>query len=374
MTPTSFPAAAYGKAADRGDEYGVLWTQQGFTDAAQQSLRKLARAYQFLGDRDGGDTCYPDCFVLWPVEAGGGWLAARLRDAGKDSLSRPHTLRIDAVFIAPSLAQDNRTGLLGFLEAGAWPSESFEESRPAFSSFPAAASPEVSRALEGIDLTTSPPTILRAFHNQGTNSRFELVLGAEGIPVSARAPAIESPHNGSSSTTQHGGTATTSRTMADRRKTTVQPQHGGLRRLITASGLALFIGTIGGIFWNRTQSEPVIRNLNAELVRREQQHERELAERQRKAQEDYNSLLSQTRHLQETEDSFKALAREYGFTNVADLQRELKKRGLTPRPGDPAESAIQRAKRLLKSALTELDELIDRGVLLQPAREQQQQR
>jgi hypothetical protein len=354
MTPTSFPAAAYGKAADRRDEYGVLWTQQGFTDAAQQSLRKLARAYQFLGDRDGGDTCYPDCFVLWPVEVGGGWLAARLRDAGRDSLSRPHTLRIDAVFIAPSLSQDNRTGLLGFLEAGAWPSESFEDSHSAFTSFPAAASPTVSRALEGIDLTTSTPTILRAFHNQGTNTRFELVLDTEGIPVSARAPAISSPHNDSASTTQHGGSATTSRTMADRRESTVQPQHGGLLRLLTTSGLALAIGMIGGIFWHKAQSEPVIRDLNAELVRQEQQHERELAERQRKAQEDYDSLLSQTRHLQETEDSFRALAREYGFTNVADLESALIKLGLSTRSADPRESRIQRLQRLYESLGTEI--------------------
>ena len=377
MTVISLPTAAYGKAPDGQDEYGVLWTQTGFIDAAQQTLRKLARAYQFLGHRDGGDNRYPDCYALWPVEVGGdggGWLAARLRDAGRDTLGRPHTLRIDAVFINESATTRNRAELLGFLEATAWPPDSFEVSHTSFNSLPTTASPVVSRSVADFDPATSTQTILRAFHSHGTNNRFDIVLDAEGLPASGHLATNTVANIQARGNPEDASNAATIRGVTDTGFSPIERPRGGIFRLLATSVMALGIGIIAGFFWHKSQSNLALQNLQADLARREQQHEQELSEQLRESQDAYDIVLAQTRQLKEAGESFKELAAEYGFTNVSDLESELKKHGFSPRAGESKDLGPQKVRRLYDSLGAELNELFGPSTAPQPTRKQQQQR
>jgi len=358
MTATSLPTVAYGKAADGPDEYGILWTHQAFPPAGQQAIRKLARSYQLLGD--GSDASYPDCFALWPIGTGGNWLAARLRDAGCDSLGRPHTLRIDAVYVDMSLTDDHAM-LFRFLEPEAWPSDSFDDSRAPFSSLTAVASARVMESLLELNPVTSTRSILRAFHNHCT-SNFDVVLDSQGCAVNRR-PSTESTSRSPSEMALPVSASS---------HCVKSPQHraanrfgGGIMRWLAtngltlcvgtvAGGLTLCVGTVAGCFWQKSHSD---RDHRTEIARHEQ-HNRELSDQKRQVQEERDTLRRQMHRMEQDGKSFKAVAAEYGFTNVFDLQSEFKRRERLPRSGVAAESKIQKVRRLYKSLGTEIDEII----------------
>ena len=127
---------------------------------------------------------------------------------------------------------------------------------------------------------------------------------------------------------------------------------------LMTSVIALLVGAGGGFAWQKTRSDMAIRNLQTELSSREEQYQREMTEQQRLAQESYDSLLTQARQMKESEDSFRALAAEFGFTNVADLETELREHAPPNRLGRPNESKDQRVRRLYESLG---DELFDQG-------------
>jgi hypothetical protein len=352
MVEEALPAAAYGKATKGRDEYSILWTQPGFTDPAQLSLRKLARAYQFLGGNRGSDACYPDCFALWPLDSDGGWLAARLRDAGRDSLDRMHTLRIDAVFVPASVAAQDRSRLLGFLERGGWPNDTFE-AHICVRGLPSAASTEVASSLAEFQPAQSTSAVLRAFHSQAKHS-FDTVLDAKGLLVSGQSVAVDRREGMATANTRDDRVGTIPTT---RKPETVAyeplPSRNLLRTFMTIA-VALLVGTSAGFFWQKTKSDPIVASLQEKLLRTEEQHQRELDVQQRAAKESYDSLLAQARQMKDSEESFRALAADFGFTNVSDLEAELKKRGLPKRSGDPNESRQQKIRRLWDSLGTEL--------------------
>jgi hypothetical protein len=357
MMATGLPTAAYGKAANGGDEYGVLWTQQGFADAAQQALRNLARAYQFRGGGCSGDACYPDCFALWPVASNGGWVAARLRDAGNDSLDRLHTLRIDAVFVDAVSAGDDHSRLLGFLEPDAWPSRSFD-AHDVFKPRPISPSPAVLQSLARGQPAASTSSVLRAYHSayytQGAH-RFDIVLDATGLPVSVRTTTVNAePKIVASNTRVTESDDLSSRSPSDSMRNGIHRQSPNWLGSLIAGIVAMLVGGGAGLLWHKSQSDQAFRDLQNEFSRKEEQHARDLSEQQKAAQEAYDSLMSQTRQLREAEDSFRALAAEYGFTNAADMESELRKRGLSPRAGGAGEPRLQRLRRLYDSLGTEL--------------------
>lgn len=355
MIETGLPTAAYGKATNGRDEYGVLWTQQGFADAAQQALRNLARAYQFRGGGSSGDACYPDCFALWPVANDGGWVAARLRDAGNDSLDRLHTLRIDAVFVDAVSAGDDHSRLLGFLEPDAWPSSSFD-AHDVFKPHLISPSPAVLQSLASGQPAASTSSVLRGYHSayytQGAY-RFDIVLDATGLPVSVRTVDTE-PRVFASNARVTETDALSSKSPSDSMRNGIhRHSRNWLGSLITGI-VAMLVGGGAGVLWHKSQSDQAFRDLQNEFAREEKQHTRDLTEQQRSAQEKYNSLLSQERQLREAENSFKALAAEYGFTNAFDMESELTKHGLLPRAGGPGEPPNQRVRRLYDSLGAEL--------------------
>jgi flagellar biosynthesis chaperone FliJ len=117
-----FPAIAYGKTgADvipGRDLYRVLFSSPGFPEGALNAFERLATSIQWTGD--GGDEDYPPCFALWPVgEPSAGVLVARLADVGRDTLGRPHTIRIDAIHLRSS----DVVQLASLLTDQAWPQE-----------------------------------------------------------------------------------------------------------------------------------------------------------------------------------------------------------------------------------------------------------
>ena len=357
MIETGLPTAAYGKATNGRDEYGVLWTQQGFADAAQQALRNLARAYQFRGGGSSGDACYPDCFALWPVANDGGWVAARLRDAGNDSLDRLHTLRIDAVFVDAVSAGDDHSRLLGFLEPDAWPSSSFD-AHDVFKPHLISPSPAVLQSLASGQPAASTSSVLRAYHSayytQGAY-RFDIVLDATGLPVSVRTAMVDTePMVFASNARVTETDALSSKSPSDSMRNGIHTHsRNWLGSLITGI-VAMLVGGGVGFLWHKGQSDQAFRDLQNEFSRKEEQHARDLSEQQRASQEAYDSLMSQARQLREAEESFRALAAEYGFTNAADMESELRKRGLSPRAGGAGEPQLQRLRRLYDSLGTEL--------------------
>ncbi len=136
MTIISLPTAAFGKCprdaidtggGPRGDDYRVLFQTDDFPVVARKSLEDLAASVQWAGG--GPAERYSDCFALWPIDGGeGGALMARLIDAGRDSLGRPHVLRVDAVYLAPTAdpaAQQELRRTLAALLSARWPSESW---------------------------------------------------------------------------------------------------------------------------------------------------------------------------------------------------------------------------------------------------------
>lgn len=355
MVLTSIPAAAYGKSAEGRDEYGILWTQQGFSGVAQQSLRNLSRAYQFLGGGGSSEIHYPDCFALWPVE-NGGWIAARLRDAGRDSLGRPHTLRIDAVFIEANVAMAERSRLLGFLEPDGWPNDTFDP-QVTIRSLPAAVSTRLAENLADFQPATSTATVLRAFSDRTFDKQvrhsFQTVLDGNGELVRR-----QSSITGSTAGTAAASSRDTQNRAASQTSKPMSRELGRSRRLLgtlMTSVIALLVGTGGGFVWQKARSDKAIRDLQVELASREDQHQRELADKQRVAQESYDSLLAQAKQMKQAEESFKALAADFGFTNVADLETELRKRGLPVRSSEPRESKWQRVRRLYESLGAELE-------------------
>ena len=357
MMATGLPAAAYGKATNGRDEYGVLWTQQGFADAAQQALRNLARAYQFRGGGSSSDACYPDCFALWPVGNNGGWVAARLRDAGNDSLDRLHTLRIDAVFVDAASVEDDLSRLLGFLEPDTWPSRSFD-AHDVFKPRLSPPSPSVLQSLADLQPLVSTSSVLRVYHSayytQGTH-RFDIVLDATGLPVSARTTTVGTEPKAVASNARVAETDDlSSNSPSDFMRNGIHRHSRNWFGFLITGIVAMFVGGSAGLLWLKGQSDQAFRDLQNEFSRKEEQHARDLSEQQRAAQEAYDSLMSQARQLREAEESFKALAAEYGFTNAADMESELRKRGLLPRAGGPGEPRLQRLRRLYDSLGTEL--------------------
>jgi hypothetical protein len=357
MMETGMPTAAYGKATNGRDEYGVLWAQSGFGDAAQQALRNLARAYQFRGGGSSGDACYPDCFALWPVANNGGWVAARLRDAGNDSLDRRHTLRIDAVFVDAATVEDDHSRLQGFLEPDAWPSKSFD-AHGVFKPRLIPPSPSVLQSLAGVQPAASTLSVLRAYHSayytQGTH-RFDIVLDATGLPVSVRTTTVGTePKAVVSNDRVAEADHLSSKSPSDSMRNGIHRHSRDWFGPLITGIVAMLVGGGAGMLWQKGQSDQAFRDLQNEFSRNEEQYARDLSEQQRAAQEAYDSLMSQARQLREAEESFKALAAEYGFTNAADMESELRKRGLSPRAAGPGEPRLQRLRRLYDSLGTEL--------------------
>lgn len=114
-----FPVAVYGKSPepDGSDQYRLLGRSSDFPQEALAEFEKLAGAIQWSGG--GGNRPYPACYAAWPVGKTGA-IVARLTDSGTDHLNRPHTLRIEGVWVGKDQISDWRSVISELLQGIAW--------------------------------------------------------------------------------------------------------------------------------------------------------------------------------------------------------------------------------------------------------------
>lgn len=67
-------------------------------EAVRLFKNKLTKSIQWNASESSSN--YPDCFLFWRLESEA-FYVARLSDEGKDTLGRPHTLKITAYYVAP---------------------------------------------------------------------------------------------------------------------------------------------------------------------------------------------------------------------------------------------------------------------------------
>ena len=120
---TTFPTARFGKAGTSGatsdNEYRLFYSSPDFPHAALREFERFAVAMQWSGG--GGDADYEPCFAIWPVAAEKGVLVGRFSDSGADSLHRPHTVLVEAAYVADPAILNSPSCLANLLLADSWP-------------------------------------------------------------------------------------------------------------------------------------------------------------------------------------------------------------------------------------------------------------
>src|SRR5205085_5694111 len=105
-----FPAAVFGAGGPSGSN--LLGRADDFPPEAEEAVRDLAGRFRWKAPPDGSRLS--PCFAAWP--AAGGRLVVRFADAGCDAFGRPHSVRIEAAWVAGDV-----TGAgAGYLTDAAW--------------------------------------------------------------------------------------------------------------------------------------------------------------------------------------------------------------------------------------------------------------
>lgn len=358
MRLEGLPTAAFGKCVGADDGFRVLWASSGFPEEARRALGDIAKGFGLKGD--GGDTVYAACYALWPLRASQGWVAARLRDAGKDSFGRPHTLAIDAVFVPA----DDVSTATGFLQPVAWPRGDWSERQRLAVSLPPPDDLLLLRMREKVDVPHRP-SVLRAFHRSYFTS-FDVEIDSAGDLVR--------PHGG-----QAGDVMPTQRLVgraSDVRSHAV-PRRRGLQRW-GASAIAFCLGASVGFCWHAWSVSEMMRLHEVALHKIEKERDdelakvgaagRELKDREREISELSSQLnevrddLQDARDDAEREESFVRVSEEYGVRNTGELRRVLgigaDRQHVDDAPAanmwralDDAESALGDAKRLWQKVM-----------------------
>jgi hypothetical protein len=331
------PTALFGKAADSGDNFRILWSRDDFPESARPSLEAISRAFGLQGSK--GSHSYPSCYALWPVQHGNGWVAARLRDGGTDTLGRPHTLRIEAVFLAESAAAFP----LDLLDPVAWPGGEWTKST-IVTSGSSSESTIPARRLQEAAGGVRRFSVLRAFHDAYTSS-FDIELDANGDVTSSRfktaAPGSRVPRNTS---------------------LRVSPVKFLMSTLV---GCAL--GGVLATLWHTIDRQGVEQRHQAALNRAAEDYEnaqaRAEAEGARRIQleKENNGLriaAQVVRDVSRTEESFQAVAEAFGIRNALELRRNLE---TLPNRALVRESPGERVQQLIEQLQSVIDDL--RGTL-----------
>lgn len=316
MSPQGLPAAAFGKSSSGDDGFRILWSSPGFPEEARRVLGDMAKSFGLKGD--GGEAPYAPCYALWPTRTPAGWVAARLRDAGKDSFGRPHTLRIDAVYVP----HEDLAVASGFLQSSAWPSGDWQEASAAVTSLPAGDDALFQRVTRDWQ-SSRRPSILRAFHRSYT-SNFDIDLDSAGDVVRRRQePRGAAPVEATSPQTKPGTSL--------HRSPRPSPE-GTLMRSLTSVVAGLTVGaaiTYGWHVWSTNEvarrHEEALRSLAADRDAERAKAE-EAAQRQARLEQDNRKLTIQVEEAREgiqTENTFARVASAYGIGNAAELRQVL---------------------------------------------------
>lgn len=292
----------------------------------------MARAFGLQGS--GGSDSYPACYALWPVQDGNGWVAARLRDGGTDTLGRPHTLRIEAVFIAETVASVP----VDLLEPSAWPGGEWTESTIVTSSGGESTIP--ARRLQEAAGGVGRFSVLRAFHDAYT-SRFDIDLDANGVVRSSRF------------------------------KTSVQnspvPRKPSSRTSTMKFLMATVIGcALGGLvasLWHSIDRRGMEQRHQAALTRAVEEHEAaetraaEEEARRIRLEKENNGLriaAQAARDMSRTEDTYQGVAKTFGFSNARALRHALES---LPNRAPVRQSPGERVQLLIDQLQSVIDDL-----------------
>lgn len=170
-----FPAVFYGKspAADETDQYRMLGRSSDFPQEALAAFEKLTGAIQWSGG--GGNSPYRACYAVWPVCETGA-IVARLTDSGPDRLNRPHTLRIEAVWVGKDQIGDWRSAISELLQDSAWLDRSSDSVDVPLRLSLGHSNQNLGTNVVGALKNTDPvPSILVASHKYYRSSGFEIV-------------------------------------------------------------------------------------------------------------------------------------------------------------------------------------------------------
>lgn len=322
------PTALFGKSEESGDGFGILWMRDDFPEEGRIALVEIAKAFGLKGSK--GSECYPPCFALWPTRGGTGWVAARLRDAGQDSLGRPHTLRIEALHVA-----DKDVAIAAnFLNPHTWPSGEWDEIATR-TPLPTVRNDKLMDAIregsQGIDM----PSVLRAYHNAYT-SRFQIRLDRNGDVV-----------------------ARPERTSGKQAAAGATPPQRGLSWKLLRVFVPFAAGALLTLAWHSIQVESLRSNSELEKERVAAEGRRD-AESERAERKRLETELKRTKaELQDSEESrkrgsaFSDAAAEYGIENTRDLRKRLAGAGLS----QPKEDMPQKNTRLIEEMKSILDDL-----------------
>ncbi len=359
MSDQGLPTAAFGKAAGQGDGFGVLWSRSDFPDGARQALGDIARAFGLRGD--GGDGEYPPCFALWPIRSPVGWVAVRLRDAGNDAIGRPHTLRIDAVFVEG----DDLALAAGLLKANAWPEGDWDEATAFFSTMP---TPDHATAdvILGVWNGETCPTVLRACHTWYT-SGFDVNLDTDGSVLRCRQrPSLGTQAGVKRPRAVYDGGGTVRGRGRDKRSTMKQ----AFSILVAAS-----LGAAAAFGWHLVETGKLQQEHEAVASRlaseRDDARTRadDAQQRQSRLEKEMKSLsleLQDLRNSSQAEKSFESVAKDFHLHNAHELREALKQ----IRPGQHRdESPQKRVPRILDDMESLLRDLRQTWINVHPAAE-----
>lgn len=181
------PAAVYGKSNESRDQFVLLWNDHDFPDIAKQALDSLRSGFQFKGSKD--SERYQPSYAIWPTKDDCGWIAARFLDAGTDSLGRPHTLRIEAVYLGVTDLADAAL----FLIPENWPSADtylVPESATFEKSFQDQTL--LAKLLQRAN-THERPSVFRNFEDSSSHLGFQIVIDEHKKTIKVTEPESRKP-------------------------------------------------------------------------------------------------------------------------------------------------------------------------------------
>lgn len=176
VTGRPLPAGTF--SSDKKGDFRVLRQHPSFPSAATEALKALGQSMHFRG---GQAEPYHPSFAYWPTS--GGVLVARISDAGRDAMNRPHRLQIDGVWIEEPVPAS--LDMAGLLSEDAWPDSVPDDDAIAFFAAPPLSGVETAVAAGGRVLVATTDELIA--------SDFETRLGPGTIltPRPKLLPAVD---------------------------------------------------------------------------------------------------------------------------------------------------------------------------------------
>jgi len=177
MPELTRPFAIFGKSAETGDRFTLLWCDADFSDTAKRALESLRRVFQFRGGQN--TERYDPSYAIWPTDDATGWIVSRLLDAGNDGLGRPHTLRIEAIYLRD--ADLSHAAL--FLMPENWPSSNTQLTEGSRIADPLKKDNAFTERICMYAANNKRPSVLRSFKGSCYYRGFQVVVDENGLPI-----------------------------------------------------------------------------------------------------------------------------------------------------------------------------------------------